>query len=168
MRDQILDLIGIQQWMPRKQSIASFVSDTPIFCAACLVLLPENPALNPEHKKILTGMLNVLTLNAEELCIAWINGVLMDNHIQTIGQEISKWSPYSVLLMGESFAQQLLETDSSLDELRSDFRSITGANALVQVTYHPEVLLQSKELKTKAYRDLLKLKVHIASVRSTV
>jgi hypothetical protein len=166
VRDQILAAMGIQQWLPKKQSGSLLVSDNPLFCAACLVLLPENPTLNLEHKKILTGMLNVLALNAEELCIASVKDVLMHDYIQTIGQEIAKWSPYSILVMGGGFAQQLLATERSLDELRLDFQSITGSNALLQVTYHPEVLLQSKELKSKAYRDLLKLRDQISSVRS--
>jgi uracil-DNA glycosylase family 4 len=166
VRDQILDAMGIQQWLLKKKPGSLFVSDNPLFCAACLVLLPKNPSLNLEQKKILTGMLNVLTLNAEELCIAWVEGVLMRDQIQRVGQEIAKWSPYSVLIMGENFAQQLLETDRSLDELRLNFQSMAGTNALVQVTYHPEALLQSKALKTKAYRDLLCLKDQISSVRS--
>ncbi|HXH55084.1 MAG TPA: hypothetical protein VNK03_05010 [Gammaproteobacteria bacterium] len=165
MREQILDAMGIQQWLLKKKSGSLLVSDNPLFCAACLVLLPENPSLNLEQKKILTGMLNVLTLNAEELCIASVKGDLMHDQNQIIGQEIAKWSPYSVLIMGENFAQQLLETDRSLDELRLNFQSITGLNVLVQVTYHPEALLQFKELKTKAYRDLLCLRDQISSVR---
>jgi DNA polymerase III psi subunit len=166
VRDQILDAMGIQQWLLKKKPGSLLVSDNPLFCAACLVLLPTHPSLNLEQKKILRGMLNVLTLNAEELCIAWVEGVLMCDQAQRVGQEIAKWSPYSVLIMGESFAQQLLETDRSLDELRLDFQSITGSHVLTQVTYHPEALLQSKELKTKAYRDLLRLRDQISSVRS--
>ena len=166
MRDQILDAMGIQQWLRRKRPGSLLVSDNPLFCAACLVLLPANPSLNLEQKKILTGMLNVLTLNAEELCIAWVEGILMRNQTHTVGQEIAKWSPYSVLVIGENFAQQLLETERPLDELRLDFQSIPGSHALTQVTYHPEALLQSKELKSKAYRDLLRLRDQISSVRS--
>ena len=166
MRDQILDAMGIQQWLLKKKSGSLLVSDHPLFCAACLVLLPENPSLNLEQKKILTGMLNVLTLNAEELCIAWVEGVLMRDQTQMIGQEIAKWSPYSVLIMGENFAQQLLATERSLDELRLNFQSIAGSNALIQVTYHPEALLQSKELKSKAYHDLLNLRDQISKVRA--
>jgi len=165
VRDQILDAMGIQQWLLKKNACSLLVSDNPLFCAACLVLLPGNPSLNLEHNKILTGMLNVLSLKAEELCIAWVEGVLMRDKTQTIGQKIAKWSPYSVLIMGENFAQQLLETDRSLDELRLDFQSITGSNTLVQATYHPEALLHSKELKSKAYRDLLRLRDQISSVR---
>lgn len=165
MRDQILDVMGIQQWLPRNKPGAFLASDNPIFCAACLVLLPENPILNPEHQKILTGMLNVLALNAEESCIAWVKGVSMPDQIKAVGQEIARWSPYSVLIMGENFSQQLLATDRSFDELRLEFQSIAGSKALAQVTYHPETLLQFKELKTKAYRDLLKLRDQILSVR---
>ncbi len=111
---------------------------------------------------------NVLALNAEELCVAWVEGVLMREQINMIGQEIARWSPYSILVMGENFAQQLLQTDRPLDELRLAFQSIAGLNALIQVTYHPEVLLQSqsKELKSRAYRDLLRLRDQISSVRS--
>ena len=156
MRAQILDAIGIQQWLPKHQSTSLLVSDNPLFCAACLVLLPENPAKNSEVKKILTGMLNVLCLNAEELCIAWVDGPLMPEKKHIIGQEVAKWSPYSVLILGESFAAALLDTDSSLK----------GSNAFVQVTYHPEVLLQSKELKNKAYRDLLCLRDQISRARA--
>lgn len=160
MRDQILNAIGVQQWLPRKQfgswHGSLLVSDAPLFCAACLVLLSENPAKNIEQQKMLTGMLNVLNLNADELCIAWLQGPLMRDQGYMIGHEIAKWSPYSVLIMGENLAQQLLDTD----------RSIKGSNALVQVTYHPETLLQSKELKSKAYRDLLNLRDQISRVRS--
>ncbi len=166
MRDQVLDMMGIQQWLPRNKPGVFLASHNPIFCAACLVLLPDQLALlNPAQKKILTGMLNVLALNAEEHCIAWMVGPFMQDQIEMIGQEIIRWSPYSILVMGEQFAQQLLATDRSFDELRLDFQSITGSKALMQVTYHPETLLQSKELKTKAYRDLLKLRDQILSVR---
>lgn len=152
MRAQILDAIGVQQWLPRKHfgpwSGSLLVSDSPLFCAACLVLLPENPAKNIEQQKILMGMLNVLNLNADELCIAWLQGPLMRDQEHMIGHEVAKWSPYSVLIMGENLA------------------SIKGLNAHVQVTYHPETLLQSKELKSKAYRDLLNLRDQISRVRS--
>ncbi len=45
MRDPILDAMGIQQWVLRKKTNVFLVSDNPLFCAACLVLLPKNPAL---------------------------------------------------------------------------------------------------------------------------
>ncbi len=153
MRAQILDAIGVQQWLPKNQATSLLVSDNPLFCAACLVLLPENPAKNSEAKKILTGMLNVLCLNTEELCIAWVGSSLMPEKKHKVAQEIAKWSPYSVLILGESLAAELLETELS-------------STTLVQVTYHPEVLLQSKELKNKAYRDLLCLRDQISRVRA--
>lgn len=156
MRAQILDVIGVQQWLPKHHASSLLVSDNPLFCAACLVLLPENPTKNSEVKKILTGMLSVLCLKADELCIAWVNGSLMPEKKHMIGQEVAKWSPYSVLILGESFAAELLDTDSSLK----------GSNAWVQVTYHPEVLLASKELKNKAYRDLLCLRDQISRARA--
>lgn len=156
MREQILDAIGIQQWLSKEQPGSLLISDNPLFCAACLVLLPENPTKNIEQQKILTGMLNVLNLNADELCIAWLRGPLMRDQGHMVGQEIAKWSPYSVLIMGENLAQQLLDTEGS----------IKGLNALVQVTYHPEILLQSKELKNNTYRDLLNLRDQISRVRS--
>ena len=112
------------------------------------------------------GMLNVLRFNAEELCIAWVEGVLMRDQIQAIGQEIARWSPYSLLVMGEKFAQQLLETELAFDALRLDFQSIRGANVLIQATYHPQALLESKALKISAYRDLLSLRDQILGARS--
>jgi hypothetical protein len=165
IRYRILDAMGIQQWLPRNSGRCVLVSDKPIFSAACLVLLPQNPSLHLEQKKILIGMLNVLALDAEELCITWVHDSVRRDQIYKIGQEIAKWAPYSVLMMGESLVQQVLETEDALDELRLIFQRIPGLKSMIQVTYHPEVLLEFKELKSKAYRDLLNLRDHISKVR---
>ena len=139
-----LSNIGITIWMPRNSAQALMVSQ-PILNAALLVLLPEKLP--------------------QERCIAWVRNLTEKNQRVLIKQAIHHWSPYHVLVVGETLAQFLLNDSKSLDELRIIPHAILGLESLLHVTYHPAELENSPENKRKAYQDLLRLKLQISQAR---
>lgn len=151
---QVLSAMGITYWQPRSQLL---VSDKPLFCAACLVLLPEK-LLRPAAKQqdILDGMLQVLTLSEAEICVAWFNTSLKfeERDWAAIVAEIIKWAPHSLLIMGDAFAKKLLQVRQLIEKVPIK----------IQVTYSPAELEKTKELKRKAYEDLLQLKKYLNTV----
>lgn len=165
LKYRLLDAMGVTYWIPRQSSVIT--SSNPLLCAACLVLLPEKISnQESEQHKILLGMLKVLDLNAEELCIGWLHNFQGLDPYFSIGQAIAKWAPYSVLIMGERLAQRLLNAHKPLDELRKNSQSIADLNACVYVTYHPQELEKVPQHKRRAYEDLLNLKARISQARA--
>ncbi len=157
MRYHLLDTLGVSLWMQRQES-ASLILHPPLMCAPCLVLLPYKLEENSEEKKIFTGMLSVLKLGKEQLTIAWAKKPLEKNCSLAIGQFIKHWLPYTILIMGEAFAQTLLNSEMSMEKMRKDIHTLPSSNAWVQMTYHPRELQIDPKNKSKAYQDLLCLK----------
>jgi hypothetical protein len=159
--------MGITQWLPRKNTI--LMSEQPLFCATCLVLLPQKllPSDMEQHK-ILTGMLKVLELNSKELAIAWIEESLTFSSASynSLIEALSQWAPYTVLGMGKELVNKLFFT-TELDETREKLQKLTGLDSIVQTTYHPAELQALPENKKKAYRDLLTLKDYLSVVKET-
>lgn len=115
----------------------------PIYGAQCLVLLPQEPKESePEVFKILQGMLKVLTLEPEQICIAWVNPAKVDN--TDVAQMLSEFAPYHILVMDQN--------------LQSLVGVMTTLEIPFMVTYSPWVLAKEATLKAKAYQDLLKFK----------
>lgn len=166
-RYQLLNAMGVSQWLSKAPHSSSFLlSETPLFCAPCLVILPEKiPQAEVEQNKIFIGMLKVLMLSPEELAIVWVRNGLLMNQYPYVGLEIAKWAPCHILIMGEKLSQNILGTEQTFDQLRIDFQRIVGVEGLVQVTYHPAELQKAPEHKGKAYRDLLRLKEKLLTVR---
>jgi hypothetical protein len=160
-RYRLLDAIGINYWLP-KQTSSFLRSENPIFCATCLVLLPQKLSKDSEQYKILTGMLKVLSINAETLCVAWVNEELKPEQFPHLKLSLVEWAPYKVLIMGEALSQGLLESNKAIDELRIKDHKFQEIN--LQVTYHPDELQKAPEHKAKAYKDLLRLKEELLMV----
>ncbi len=151
-RYRTLAALGIPYWGERSELTFPLSSVKPIFCAACLVLLPEKSAkIETEEGKILMGMLKVLELSKDELCMAWVQpGTTTERLMDTL----LKWAPFTLLMLGEAFANVLIENPN--------FKKCAR---FVQFTYHPTELLANKALKRKSYTDLLHLKEHISLMR---
>jgi hypothetical protein len=163
LKYRLLDTMGIPIWMLKRSS--ALMSNRPIWGASLLVLLPEKlPQKEEGQNKILMGMLEVLALRSEELCVAWVDPVKGSDRIILQGT-INQWAPRLVLVMGETLAQFLLKINKSLDTLRMNSHSVLGLDALLEVTYHPAALEKFIEHKRKAYQDLLRLKSKIAELK---
>lgn len=144
----LLKAIGIDYWLSRLPNTSALRSLKPTFCAPLLVVLPEDPArLDDGPSKILHGMLGVLPLDKSAIALAWLSESSVTE--KKLTQEIEKWAPLTVLLLGETFSKM----------------SIRPHNAFVCTTHHPIELQQSPHLKAKAYQDLLCLKEKHLSVK---
>jgi len=159
---QLLKAIGLTYWLP-KSGANVLVSDQPIFCAACLVILPTAlKNLETDIRHMLNGMLTVLALPLKLLCIAWLkeNTPISDSSV-LIRQAIIQWAPRQVLVMGEELAKIILDRDIPFDTVRENKQIIPGSAIPLQFTYHPIVLKEFPDNKKKAYQDLLSLKKQI-------
>jgi uracil-DNA glycosylase len=67
--------------------------------------------------------------------------------------------PGTILILGRTAAQALLERTDSMETLRSQKHSLRSIPAFV--TYHPDDILKNNALKRPAWEDLTKLKKHI-------
>lgn len=127
---RVLDSLGIRPWLARQ----GLCSHRPIIGARCLVILPEDPSqLSAPETKIFQGMLSVLALPEDALCIAWA----------WEGRSLNHWLPQSVLLLG-------IETTLEV-------------SGIIKSTHHPKTLSQNPQYKEEAYQDLLWLKGKIAT-----
>jgi len=145
---QLLQAMGISYWLERGSS-TQLISTLPIFCAGCLVILPEPLSRLPEvEKKMLMSMLKVLECQAEHLCIAAVCNLrlLKPPFSDLLQREIQKWAPKSVLILGRGSSVEL------------DCLDFGCCSMPIFLTYHPSELQNSPELKRKAYETLLSLK----------
>lgn len=163
-RYQILEGMGIPYWLSRQDNY--LVSEKPILCAGTLVILSEKPDKNNiEEYKILTGMLKVLELKNDTLCIAWLKQPFSQVQRSFLFDGINKFSPHSVLVMGENLAQSILGASEEFEVIRN-FKDMPTLNIPVQYTYSPKELSINPANKGKAYRDLLSLKETLSNMRS--
>ena len=144
LKYRLLNAMGIPLWVEKRFSPLS--SNNPILGAPLLVL---------------TGMLKVLELEEEALCIAWLDP-LKEKEAPIVAKALNRWAPYRVLALGEPLVQFLLKTSKTLDELRLNSHQVEGYESIIEVTYHPVELEKSSECKRKTYQDLLRLKSKIA------
>lgn len=69
-------------------------------------------------------------------------------------REISLLKPKLILALGNSAAQQLLKTKSTMSRLRGQLHYIDGISSPIIVSYHPTYLLAAPNEKRKAWDDL--------------
>ena len=74
--------------------------------------------------------------------------------LQYLHQQIMLIKPKLILVMGQSAAQRVLNTHSTLARLRQKIHTLEGSNIPVIVTYHPASLLSMPANKGKAWQDL--------------
>lgn len=146
---QMLKAIGIPYWRERDTERTALISENPIFCAPCLVILSKPiPRQEETTYKILIGMLKVLELPEDQLCLATLSSNLsLPTQYPELLVEIQKWAPSTILFLGEVFG-----TEGTGD--RPDLCFIDSAF----FTYHPTELQKNPELKRKAFNTLLLLK----------
>ncbi len=164
---RLLNSMGITQWLPKAAHESLLNTLQPLFCATCLILLPENPErMNDQQYKMFTGMHKVLGLDEAELGVAWLSDPFTLEHPSSLKNEIAKWAPYTLLIMGKDLANHVLSTNLPIEDLRVRHHAVSEVNTWVQITYHPQELQIATEHKAKAYRDLLDLKEKIALMRA--
>ena len=117
-------------------------SDRPIVCAACLVILENNPHyLTASQRTLLDGMLKVLDLGKDDYCVAWYS-----SGATPLPQAILHYAPYSVLFLGTTM------------------HSVMPAQMGIQFlyTYSPQELEADPRLKRSAFDTLLGLKKQLS------
>lgn len=140
--------LGINVWMPRVDThphyvdakIANIVPETIRINAKCLILLysEHKPLLlDPEAKKIYTGMIGVLQLKAIEMMTAVVYAV----DPKYLDMQIEQWNPEYILQLDKNFPA--LNRDNCIQ------------------TFSPNYLLQNPKYKAQAYKDLLNLRTKI-------
>jgi len=70
-------------------------------------------------------------------------------------QQINLVKPKVILILGQSAAQRLLNTHSTLARLRLKIHSLEELNIPIVVTFHPSSLLSMPANKANAWQDLL-------------
>ena len=70
-------------------------------------------------------------------------------------QQINLIKPKVILILGQSAAQRLLNTHSTLARLRLKIHSLEELNIPIVVTFHPSSLLSMPVNKANAWQDLL-------------
>lgn len=83
----------------------------------------------------------------------------IDQCVPYLAQQIELIQPRLILAVGRFAAQYLLNSTSSLSQLRSKKHQYQGTDVIV--SYHPAYLLRNPKDKKKAYQDLIWLKEQI-------
>ncbi len=163
---QVLQAMGFSPWLSKAET--PLLSIQPVFNASCLVILPEKlQSSDQEANKILNGMLKVLEIDLEKIAVSWVKEVDFSKDQQNLQQEIVKWSPKTVLMMGEEAAQAVLSNYAAIDTLREEPHWIPDSKIFLQVTFDPIFLKEFPEHKKKAYQDLLRLRDHLRREKVT-
>lgn len=149
-----LEKIGISYWID-KTSFFPLVITHPVIFASCFVVVLSPPLKEgTEAYKILTGMLKVLALPADEYCIGWISPNLVKSEytdMSGIFRVFNMLKPKQVLILGKRLGDSLFASLSMGNKNKPfDFG--------LEITYHPDELIEKPEYKREAYRELLCLK----------
>ena len=118
-----------------------------------------------EAGKLLTAMLKAMGYQQNDVYISNIvKCKTVDNQEPSEQQALSCEAyllrqiflvkPKLILALGNSAAQQLLKSKSTMNRLRGQLHYIDTINAPILVSYHPTYLLASPNEKRKAWEDL--------------
>lgn len=116
--------------------------------------------------ELLTAMLKAIDLTRPQVYMANTLKCLPPNNRQPetdeadacypyLLQQIKLIKPKLILVVGQSAAQRLLKTHSTIARLRQKVHTLEELNLPVVVTYHPAYLLNTPADKEKAWQDLL-------------
>jgi len=116
--------------------------------------------------ELLTAMLRSIGLTRQQVYVANTLKCITPNNrepeaseseacLQYLKQQINLIQPKLILVVGQSAAQRLLGTHSTMARLRQKVHSLESINIPVVVTYHPSYLLSMPADKGKAWQDLL-------------
>jgi uracil-DNA glycosylase len=114
---------------------------------AKLVFVTKEAFVDKSASDLLHKMIEAMGLKKADVLIAHITephspGALK---FESINAQI-------VVSLGEKISQSLLESGSSISDLRGVFRSFRGRKLIA--TFHPEDLLKNPELKKSVWTDL--------------
>jgi uracil-DNA glycosylase len=123
--------------------------------------------------KLLDEMLRAIGLERSEVYIANILKCRPPNNRDPTGEEanhcrgylerqIDLLNPRMILAVGRIAAQQLLNTDKPVGQLRGITHTLRDGRLPLVVTYHPAYLLRSPSQKRKAWEDLCRAKKLLA------
>ena len=131
--------------------------------SASLMIIGDDS--NQQSGMLLTSMLKAMGYQRSDVYITHIVKCnLMENKDVTQEQaescesyllrQISLIQPKLILTLGNSAAQRVLKSKSTMNRLRGQLHYIDGINAPILVSYHPTYLLAAPNEKRKAWEDL--------------
>lgn len=147
-----LQPLEIIPWQTRANPTApeTPVDALPLYVANCigatsgrLTIIGEAPDLRADT--LLTAMLNSIGLHREEAFL---------HDIANVHTQLPLLQPSLILALGDTAAQQLLNTKQSLESLRGQIHAHGDLAIPLICTYHPSYLLHTPSDKKKAYIDL--------------
>jgi len=140
---------------------------------ATLMIIGEAPGFYEDQQgepfvgragALLTNMLKAFGLTRNDVYIANILKCRPPNNRDPSKEEVATCTPFLIeqiekiqpkllLALGRIAAHYLLDTNLSLEKLRSTEHQYKPTNTPLYVTYHPAYLLRSPSEKRKAYMD---------------
>ena len=140
-----------------------------------ILFIGEAPGANEDLKgepfvgragQLLDNMLAAIGLNRKTIYIANILKCRPPNNRDPLPSEVEKCTPFLlrqiefikpklIVALGRIAAHYLLNTKTSLTQLRGKIHQFNQANTPLIVTFHPAYLLRNPIDKAKAYDDLL-------------
>lgn len=159
-RYPLLECLGIQSWVPRSSLLHL---NHPLWGARLGILLSEKVEEKTEAHKVLAGMLSVLMLKSSEYWVGWVKENKTIPSMSILQYEINRWAPQSVLLLGNSFHEMLINQKLTNEELKDEKPDAQNNDCLMEhnsiyTSYHPKELVLHPENKKIAYQQLLNLK----------
>ncbi len=143
---------------------------------AKLVLIGEAPGADEDEQgepfvgragQLLTKILAAVQLRREDVYICNILKCRPPNNREPLPTEVEACEPYLkkqleiikpklIMCLGRIAGQSLLQTNTSLSELRNNIYEYQGIKVLV--TYHPAALLRNPNWKRPAWEDVQKMR----------
>lgn len=142
----LLQDMGIPVWAKRPARETQLFSLQPKVFARLLIILQKKIEDNTETQKVFLGMLKVLNLQPDEMCVSWcLNDNILENldelSLDSVYKTLNCWKPQNILVFGQQLGAKW-----------------GFPNHNYFVTYHPEELVKFPKAKREAYQVLLSLK----------
>ena len=147
-----------------------------------LMVIGEAPGFYEDQKgepfvgragQLLNGMLQAIQFDRQTVYIANILKCRPPNNRDPQPEEVSSCTPFLekqialirpklLLAVGRIAAHYLLNTKTSLSQLRGKMHTFGALQTPLIVTYHPAYLLRNPKDKGKAFEDLQMVKYHLS------
>jgi len=148
---------------------------------AKLMLIGEAPGFYEDQKgepfvgragQLLNAMLEAIGYSRSEVYIANILKCRPPNNRDPLPEEVQQCTPFLqqqiafiqpqlLVALGRISAQYLLDTKTSLGQLRNRIHTYGPSQIPLLVTYHPAYLLRTPKDKAKAYQDFITATKHL-------
>lgn len=120
---------------------------------------------NVQSAKLLTAMLKAIGYQRNDIYITNIIKCNIEENKEASEEQTESCEPYLlrqislvqpkiILALGNTAAQRLLKSKSTMNRLRGQLHYVDGINAPILVTYHPTYLIAAPNEKRKAWEDL--------------